>query len=100
MKPNELLAKCTGFDWDDDNSTKIWADHDVSPTECEQVFFNQPLTVAADREHSSQEIRYYSLGRTDSGRRLFIAFTLRGTLIRPISARDMTLKERRAYSRQ
>jgi uncharacterized DUF497 family protein len=97
MNPYELLAKCTGFDWDDDNATKIFADHDVSPTECEEVFFNQPLTVATDTKHSKHEIRYYSLGHTDAGRLLFVAFTLRRSLIRPISARDMNQRERRLY---
>jgi hypothetical protein len=43
------------------------------------------------------EHRYYVLGQTDAGRGLFIVFTLRGSLIRVISARDMSKKERSIY---
>jgi uncharacterized DUF497 family protein len=65
--------------------------------EAEEAFFNQPLVVRSDREHSKQEARYMALGQTDSGRRLLVAFTIRRTLIRVISARDMTRKEVRTY---
>lgn len=69
----------------------------MSATECEQVFFNQPLIAAPDVAHSEQEPRFYLLGRTDSGRLLFVVFTPRDTLIRVISARDMSRKERKVY---
>jgi uncharacterized DUF497 family protein len=39
----------------------------------------------------------YGLGESDAGRLLFVAFTIRGRLIRVISARDMSRKERRIY---
>ena len=38
------------------------------------------------------------LGKTDSGRKLFVVCTIRGDLIRVISARDMTKREREVYS--
>ncbi|MGA7858873.1 MAG: BrnT family toxin [Terracidiphilus sp.] len=65
----------------------------------EQVFLNAPLIVAEDLKHSKQEPRFHALGRTDLDRRLHITFTERGkgTLIRPISARDMSRKERDLY---
>lgn len=37
------------------------------------------------------------MGKTDTERLLFIVFTLRGTKIRIISARDMNRKEKRVY---
>jgi uncharacterized DUF497 family protein len=43
------------------------------------------------------EERIYGLGHTDAGRLLFVAFTIRQRLIRVISARDMSRKERRIY---
>lgn len=61
------------------------------------MFFNQPLIVAADISHSEQEDRFYALGRTDANRLLFVVFTIRKDMIRVISARDMSDKERRAY---
>ena len=61
------------------------------------MFFNRPLLVFADTEHSEDEERFYVLGRTDRGRRLFVVFTPRGNKIRVISARDMTKQERSFY---
>jgi len=91
------LFRCTGFDWDEGNSGKNWHDHNVSDAESEEVFFNDPLVAGADIAHSQSEPRYFALGRTDSGRLLFVAFTLRKRLIRIISARDMTRKEAKRY---
>lgn len=93
----ELLSSCTGFDWDDSNIFKNWEKHNVSPVECEQVFFNLPIIIKQDIEHSKDEARYFILGQTDSHRGLFIVFTVRNNLIRIISARDMTKKEKRVY---
>ncbi|MFZ0961310.1 MAG: BrnT family toxin [Terriglobia bacterium] len=71
--------------------------HRVSDAECEEVFFNRPFVVRRDVEHSQEESRFYALGQTDRSRELFVVFTIRGKLIRVISARDMTRKERRIY---
>ena len=42
---SDLLSQCTGFEWDKYNSEKIKTKHDVTPVECEQVFFNLPLII-------------------------------------------------------
>jgi hypothetical protein len=97
MDAMEKLLNCTGFDWDQDNIEKNWLKHKVSLFECEQVFFNQPLVVQDDLKHSQKETRYYVLGQTDSNRLLFIVFAIRKNLIRVISARDMSKKERQVY---
>jgi hypothetical protein len=89
------LPEYEGFEWDDANAEKNWHTHHVNPNEAEQVFLNQPLLVADNPEHSQGEKRYYVLGRTDQGRSLFIAFTVRKSRIRVISARDMSRKERK-----
>jgi uncharacterized DUF497 family protein len=94
---DDVLSGCIGFDWDVANLEKNWVKHQVTPFECEQIFFNQPLVVAEDAKHSQIETRYYALGRTDVGRHLFIAFTIRRKFIRIISARDMSRKERKIY---
>ena len=93
----EHLARCTGFHWDEGNLLKSWERHGVSAAECEGVFFNRPLAAASDEKHSSSEHQFYALGHTDTGRRLFVVFTIRGRLIRVISARDMNRRERKAY---
>ena len=64
------LPEFKGFDWDEGNVEKNRESHKVSPHEAEQVFFNRPL---------------------------FVAFTLRGDLIKVISARDMSRRERKVY---
>ena len=93
------LARCTGFDWDEGNLAKNWARHRVAAAECEQVFFNRPRVAAPDEQHSEEEPRFYVLGQTDAGRRLFVVFTLRRDLIRVISARDMNRRERAEYEK-
>ena len=92
------LPKCKGFQWDEGNLDKNWLKHQVSRLEIEQVFFNRPLLVVVDDQHSQKEPRYFALGRTDLERRLFIAFTVRRDLIRITSARDMSRKERKVYT--
>lgn len=70
----------------------------MTDSECEDVFFNLPLIIAADAKHSADEKRFFALGRTENNRWLFIAFAVRENLIRVISARDMTKSERRKYA--
>ncbi len=93
------LEQISGFDWDAGNARKSADKHGVSMAEAEQVFFNAPLLMLQDVNHSGQELRIHALGKTDEGRTLHISFTLRkaGTLIRVISARDMHRKERAIY---
>ena len=86
-----------GFDWSGGNAEKNWQRHRVTPLEAEQVFFNTPLLAGADAAHSRLERRFYTLGQTDEGRELFVAFTLRGKRLRVVSARDMSRKERKVY---
>jgi uncharacterized DUF497 family protein len=97
MDAYERLARCAGFQWDEGNVLKNWVKHRVTAAECEQIFFNRPLVVAEDVEHSQAEGRYYALGETDAGRLLMVVFTVRRNLIRVISARAMTKKERKEY---
>jgi uncharacterized DUF497 family protein len=93
----EDLEKCVGFEWDDGNQDKNWQAHRVSDGECEAIFFNDPLVIEVDPKRSESERRYFALGRTDAGRPLFVAFTIRRQRIRVISARTMTMQELRKY---
>jgi hypothetical protein len=97
MKRLFLPSEASGFEWDESNLFKNWDKHNVAYWECEEVFFNKPLLVGHDEGHSEEEKRYYALGQSDTGRRIFVAFTMRESLIRPISFRDMSKKERRIY---
>jgi uncharacterized protein len=96
MVPLSFIA---GFEWDRHNGRKSVEKHTVGQSEAEQVFFNEPLLLAPDTLHSHAEERYNAVGQTDHGRVLHVTFTLRGggTLIRVISARDASRKERKLY---
>lgn len=96
------LGKITGFDWDAGNSRKSADKHGVSPAEAEQVFLNRPLLLLHDTEHGTAERRFHAYGKTHAGRLLQVAFTLRqdATLLRIISARPMSAKERARYAEE
>ncbi len=92
------MEKIEGFDWDSGNRNKNSKKHKVSDTEAEEVFLNYPRYVYPGREELSWgEKRFYLFGETNTGRQLFIVFTVRKDLIRVISARDISKKERRRY---
>jgi hypothetical protein len=94
-------ARVVGFDWDAGNARKSADKHRVSQAEAEQAFFNQPLLILEDDRHSFEEARFHALGCTNEEGRLHITFALRreATLIRVISARDMSARERLAYEK-
>ena len=94
-------TRVVGFDWDAGNERKSVHKPGVRQTEAEQAFFNQPLLVLEDERHSPDERRFHALGRTEAGRRLHITFTLRreGSLVRVISARDMSARERAIHDK-
>jgi uncharacterized DUF497 family protein len=93
------IQSIDGFDRDEGNLDKNWIKHQVSNSECEEIFFNLPLLLADDTQHSQEEKRYFVLGQTNANRRLFIAFTIRENKIRVISAREMSKKEREVYAK-
>ena len=96
--PNPFV-KLTGFQWDEGNSEKNWHTHAVTRAEAEQAFLNRPVVVAEDVKHAQKEPRFVLLGRTDADRQLFVAFTIRGSEVRVISARPMSRSERRRYGK-
>ncbi len=96
-KIGELLQKCESFDWDEHNVEKNWEKHRVDTAQCEEVFFNSTLIAASDTKHSDREARYLVLGQSNAQRLLFVSFTIRKNMIRIISARDMTRRERKIY---
>ena len=94
------LHECTGFQWDNHNIQKNWEKHKVSSVQSEQAFFNRPLKIIRDIYHSQEEERFYALGNTNQDRKLFIVFALRKKLIRVISSRDMSKKERKIHEKR
>ena len=99
MGVSDPLAACTGFDWDEVNLSKNWERQRVTPEEAEDLFFHDPFVLRSDVGHSRHEKRYRALGQTGAGRMLFVAFTVRGKLIRVVSVRDMNRREKEEYQR-
>lgn len=99
MSESDPLAACTGFDWNEANVGKNWDRHRVTPEEAEDIFFHDPFVLRSDPGHSRREKRYWALGKTARDRKLFVAFTIGGTLIRVISVRDMSRRENEEYQR-
>jgi uncharacterized protein len=96
------LSQITGFDWDDGNSRKSLEKHHVSQREAEQVFLDPKLLMLIDVKHSDAETRYHAFGRTAAGRPLQVSFTMRQneTLVRVISTRSMSRRERSRYEQE
>ncbi len=93
----KVFSDLSGFEWDSGNREKNWRSHGVAWWECEEVFFNAPLFVLPDTEHSLSEQRHYVFGKSNNGRLLLIVFAMRQSRIRVISARDMNKKEKKFY---
>ncbi len=86
-----------GFDWDDGNIYKNEEKHGLSYKRIEEIFFNEPLIVVEDFAHSENECRCIAFGRDNTNEKITVVFTVRARLIRVISARKMTKKERKFY---
>ncbi len=91
-----------GFDWDAGNREKC-EKHGVSVAEVEGLF-SRPLLIIPDASHSQSEERLRAIGKTASGRSVFLVFTIRvragKRVIRPISARYMHKEEVRHYEQE
>lgn len=85
-----------GFEWDSGNWPKC-GKHGVSRAEIEQVLLGEPAVMA---DPFQGEPRLRAIGKTDAGRYVFLVFMLRGTWLRPISARYMHQKEVEHYEGQ
>jgi uncharacterized DUF497 family protein len=90
------LGKLEGFEWDEGNQSKSLEKHGITPLETEEAFFHFYL-VFPDPRHSKAEPRFGMYGQTNSGKLLFIAFTIRNRQVRIISARPANKKERNSY---
>jgi uncharacterized DUF497 family protein len=90
------------FDWDDAKSRVNTRKHGVSFEEAQSVFFDEAALEFPDPDHSADEDRFLMLGRSYLIRVLVVCHCYRvsESVIRIISARKATPKERRAYGRR
>ena len=87
------------FEWDRGNQAKSLQKHGISARQAEETFFH-PKLVIPDQRHSKIEHRLGMYGQTNSGKILFIAFTIRNRRIRVISARTADREERKIYEEE
>ncbi|MCU0508695.1 MAG: BrnT family toxin [Anaerolineae bacterium] len=86
------------FEWDRDKASRNIEKHGVSFEEAATVFSDELYITLLDEDHSTDEERYITIGRSKQERLLLVAHTERGTRVRIISARQATRAEERYYA--
>ncbi|TAL69015.1 MAG: BrnT family toxin [Bacteroidetes bacterium] len=85
------------FEWDEEESEKNLAKHNVSFEEAATVFDDLLSVTFQDPDHSIQEQREITIGYSVKNRLILVFFTERNNKIRIFSAREATKKERKKY---
>jgi hypothetical protein len=85
------------FEWDELKAEFNWKKHHVSFLEAVGVFSDGLASTVQDPDHSASEYRFLTFGRTLDSRYVVVSYTERNGIIRMISARRMTPRERKAY---
>ncbi len=93
--------KIRGLIWDYEVLEKLAVKHHVHRDEVREVFDRRPIFRFVEKGHYPGEDVYSASGQTEAGRYLIVFFIhkMSGEAL-PISARDMTIKERRKYASQ
>ncbi len=86
------------FEYDPQKAKINQQKHGVSFAETEMVFFD-PLAIHDIDPDSVTEERFIAVGMGNKGLLLVVVYTLRGDIIRLISARRATKKEKKTYER-
>ena len=88
------------FEWDDDKAASNMKKHGVRFEEAQTVFYNPLAYIFDDEAHSDDEVREIVIGHSIINRLLLVSFTERApSLIRIISARPATKREREDYEK-
>ena len=69
------------FEWDGDKDRENQKKHKVSFSLAQQAFLDTHRIIVEDEEHSTEENRYYCIGRAGEGI-ITVRFTYRGNIIR------------------
>jgi uncharacterized protein len=84
------------FEYDPQKAQTNWQKHGVSFAEAELVFFD-PIAIHDIDPDSIDEERFITVGMGNSGLLLVVVYTMRGEMVRLISARRATRQEVKAY---
>jgi uncharacterized DUF497 family protein len=85
------------YEWDPVKAGANLAKHRVTFEEAASVFLDPSALTFSDPDHSDQEDREITIGRSSRKRVLFVAHAGRESRVRIISARRATRRERRQY---
>lgn len=86
------------YEWDEVKAQLNIAKHGVSFDEAKSVFNDECALVVFDEEHSNDEERFLLLGQSIKERILLVVHCYKqGDIIRIISARKATKKEKKQY---
>lgn len=89
------------YEWDEVKERLNIAKHNVDFTEAKSVFADEYGLVVFDKEHSNDEERFYLLGISNKERILLVVHCYKeGDIIRIISARKATAREKEQYKEQ
>ena len=90
------------FEWNENKNTANQKKHKVSFEEAKSVFYDENARLISDPDHSEKEDRFILLGLSHRLRMLVVVHTYRKNdeIIRIISAREATKRERRFYKRR
>jgi len=85
------------YEWDPDKAAANVRKHRVPFEEAASVFLDPAALTFPDPDHSEDEDRAITVGRSTRERVLFVAHTERDDRIRIISTRPATQREQRQY---
>ncbi len=85
------------FEWDPEKARSNLRKHKVSFEEASTALSDPMAATGADPDHSIGEFRYVTFGISERGRLLVVAHTEQKEIVRIISARLASKRERRIY---
>lgn len=85
------------FEWDSEKAESNLKKHGVSFDEAKTVWNDFFFIDFYDEKHSVEENRFLIVGESEQKRLLIVSYTEIEDIIRIISAREVTSKERRDY---
>jgi uncharacterized DUF497 family protein len=87
------------FEWDDEKAAENLRQHGISFSEASTVFADPLSRTIFDPLHSEEEVRFVILRESGLQHTFIVVHTYRGEIIRIISARTATSRERKDYER-
>jgi uncharacterized protein len=88
------------FTWDPQKATSNLRKHKVGFPEAATAFADPQSLTIPDPDHSVGEERFVLIGQSERRRLVVVAHVERGDLIRIISARPATRRERKTYEEE